>query len=145
MDAALQAGQTTVRIRDRDTKALHRRKWIAHGALAVIPLACAALTILPPASGFYPQCQIHEYLGLLCPGCGATRALAALLHGHLADALLLNALFVILLPFAIAGAALSYLRALRPGAFHWPQPPALALYATMAAAAIFTVARNLVR
>jgi hypothetical protein len=34
---------------------------------------------------------------------------------------------------------------MRPGVFHWPQPPVPALYATLAAAAIFTVARNVIR
>ena len=102
------------------------------------------LWLYPPArASFYPACPIHLYLGLLCPGCGATRALAALLRGRVVEAMRLNALFVLLLPIALGGAIESYRRALRPGRFCWPQPPAAALYATLAAAAIFTVARNL--
>jgi hypothetical protein len=69
--------------------------------------------------------------------------LAALLHGRPMDAMHLNALFVLLLPFALALAAESYCRAMRPGRFRWPRPPAPALYATLAATAIFTLARNL--
>jgi hypothetical protein len=34
---------------------------------------------------------------------------------------------------------------MRPGVFRWPQPPAPALYATLAAAALFTIVRNVVR
>ena len=93
---------------------------------------------------FYPICPIHQLFGIECPGCGATRALAALLHGHLLEALRLNALFVLLLPAVLAGVAESYRRALRPGAFRWPQPPAPALYATLGAAVVFTIARNVV-
>jgi hypothetical protein len=124
--------------------ALSRRKRIAHALLAAALLGCAVLLLCPPAwTRFYPACPIHLYLALLCPGCGATRALAALLRGRVMEAMRLNALFVLLLPIALAGAMESYRRALRPERFRWPQPPAAALYATLAAAAIFTVARNL--
>jgi Protein of unknown function (DUF2752) len=123
---------------------LARRRLLAGALLASVLLACAALLIYPPAqSSFYPACPIQQYLGIDCPGCGATRTLAALLHGHLREALRLNALFVLLLPFALTGAAESLRRALRPGRFRWPRPPAPAIYATLAAAVIFTVARNL--
>jgi len=99
---------------------------------------------LPPERfAIYPRCTIHEYLGLLCPGCGATRALSALLHGHLAEALRLNLLFVLLLPFAIAAAVSTYLRAIRPGSFRWPQVPNPALAAALLTTLVFTVARNM--
>jgi hypothetical protein len=111
--------------------------------LAAALLLCAAVAILP--ASYFPACPIHQHFGIECPGCGATRALAALLHGHLAEALRLNALFVLLLPAMLALPAESYRRALRPGPFRWPQPPAPALYATLAVTAIFTLARNLPR
>jgi hypothetical protein len=91
----------------------------------------------------YPKCPIHEYLRIDCPGCGATRALAALLHGHLLDAVRLNALFVLLLPFAIGVAFDCYRRAIRVGEFHWPAIPRPAIYAGLAVAATFMIARNL--
>jgi hypothetical protein len=123
---------------------LQRRRYIANALLAAALLLCAALLFYPPArTSLYPACPIHLYFGIDCPGCGATRALAALLHGHLAEALRLNALFVLLLPIALAGAIESYRRALRPGAFRWPQPPAPALYATLVATVLFTIARNI--
>ncbi|HEY4381302.1 MAG TPA: DUF2752 domain-containing protein [Acidobacteriaceae bacterium] len=123
---------------------LHLRRTIANAALAVAVLFSAALLFYPPARiRLYPTCPIHDFFGIDCPGCGATRALAALLHGHVTDAFHLNALFVLLLPIALAGAAESYRRAIRPEAFRWPQPPPPALYATFAATAVFTIARNL--
>jgi hypothetical protein len=114
---------------------------MAHALLAGGLLLCAALLLWP--EGFFPACPIHLWLGIECPGCGATRALAALLHGRWMEALRLNALFVLLLPCALVFAAVSYRRAVRPGGLRWPQPPAPALYATLAATAIFTIARNL--
>lgn len=125
---------------------LRRRRLLAHTLLAAAFLLCAALALYPPAHhSFYPSCPVHEYLGILCPGCGATRALSALLHGHLADALHLNLLFVLLLPIALTLVAESYRRAVRPGAFRWPQPSAASLYATLAATVLFTITRNLAR
>lgn len=125
---------------------LPRRRLIANALLALALLACAALLLYPPTrSSFYLPCPIREFLGIDCPGCGATRALAALLRGHLAEALRLNALFVLLLPVALVGAIETYRRAVRPGGFRWPSPPASAIYTTLAAAAIFTIARNALR
>lgn len=123
-----------------------QRRRLAHLLLAAAVLLCVALLVDPPTQArFYPACPIHLLFGIDCPGCGATRALAALLHGHLAEALHFNTLFVLLLPAALALATESYRRAIHPGRFRWPQPPAPALYATLAAAAIFTIARNIIR
>lgn len=113
-------------------------------APAVLALLAAALLLLfPPAQySFYPQCPIHHYLHILCSGCGATRALAALLRGNLVEALRLNALTTLLAPVALLYAVASYRRVLTRNPVPWPQPPTSAIYATLAAAVIFTVARN---
>jgi hypothetical protein len=109
-------------------------------ALAALVLLAAAAILFrfPPAQySFYPQCPIHSYLGILCPGCGTTRAFSALLHGHLTDALRLNALTTLLLPIALLRTVLAQ-RSLRS-----LQPTPAVLYSLLAFAAIFTVARNL--
>src|SRR5260370_11583354 len=70
---------------------------------AIIALAAIILLRFPPAQySFYPRCPIYELLHLQCPGCGATRAIAAVLHGHFLEAMSLNALITLLLPFAAA-------------------------------------------
>ena len=118
---------------------------LANGLLGLAVAGCSALLLYPPSrGGFYPQCPIYEFLHIQCPGCGATHALAALLHGRLAEAMRLNPFFVVLLPFALAAAAECYRRAMRMGEFRWPQMPPAAMYAMLASAAVFTVARNLV-
>ena len=48
----------------------------------------------PTRTPFYPVCAFHRLTGLNCPGCGATRALYALLHGRWAVAWRDNALFL---------------------------------------------------
>ena len=119
----------------------------AAAPLALVGPAIALLRTFPPDQyHFYPRCPVFTYLHLQCPGCGTTRALAALLQGHLHQALQQNALTTLLLPFALFYAALVYYRSLRTSAGHrmiWPQLPTPALYALLAITAVFTVARNL--
>jgi Protein of unknown function (DUF2752) len=125
----------------------HRRRRFIANALVTLPLLLGvALFLDPPGqANFWPPCPIHQLFGIDCPGCGATRALAALLHGHLREALRLNTLFVLLLPFGTAGAIKMYRSALMPGSFRWPQTSNFAIYWTVALTALFTVARNVAR
>lgn len=62
------------------------------------------LYTFPPGSvPFYPPCLFYAATGWLCPGCGTTRALHQLLHGHVAEAFRLNPfLFVLMLGALIA-------------------------------------------
>ena len=48
-----------------------------------------------------PPCPSHWLTGLYCPGCGATRALHALLHGDLEKAFSMNPVFVMALPVVV--------------------------------------------
>lgn len=110
----------------------------------VVALAATTLLRFPPEQyGFYPQCPFHQYFQLQCPGCGATRALAALLRGHLADAMHFNAFVTLLLPLAAAHCIVSHRRFLQHKAIRWPQPPPAAVYVALGMAVVFTVIRNL--
>ena len=70
--------------------------------LAAIGGVGAAVLILflfdPAQHPIYPVCPLHETTGLLCPGCGALRAIHQLSHGHLAAAWRLNPFFVAMIP-----------------------------------------------
>jgi Protein of unknown function (DUF2752) len=55
----------------------------------------------PSRHAVYPQCLLYNATGLYCAGCGATRALHALLHGRVLTALHDNVLFIALLPLLI--------------------------------------------
>lgn len=50
------------------------------------------------ADSVLPPCSFHALTGLYCPGCGSTRALHALLHGDVTQAMAMNPLLVIALP-----------------------------------------------
>ncbi|NYF78193.1 DUF2752 domain-containing protein [Granulicella arctica] len=121
-----------------------RRRTLVASASAGVAAGTALLLRFPPAQyHFYPRCPIHEYLHLQCPGCGSTRALAALLHGHLTEAMHQNALFVALLPLLAGYAALCCYRAWTAEAFCWPELPRWAVQSALALALVFTVTRNL--
>ena len=84
------------------------KPWILAAALLA---STAVLLLFPPERyGFYPRCPFFEATGLLCPGCGGTRAFAALLRGNLVAAWKLNALMVALLPITAGWGVLRVLR-----------------------------------
>ncbi len=61
----------------------------------------------PGAKGsLLPPCPFHALTGWFCPGCGSTRALHALVHGDVVQALAMNPLLVVVLPL-LAWMALS--------------------------------------
>jgi hypothetical protein len=111
---------------------------------AIVALSAILLLRFPPAQfSVYPRCPIHELLHLQCPGCGATRAIAALLRGHFTEAMNLNVLVTLLSPFAAVYGIHCYCRLLQRNPLRWPQPPTGAIYAALALAVVFTVIRNL--
>jgi hypothetical protein len=115
-------------------------------AAPLILLGVAAVVLLqfpPERNSFYPQCPIYATLHLLCPGCGGTRALAALLHGRLHEALRYNALVTLMLPLAAGYGSHCYWRFVQRRPLRLPQVRPAAVYACLAIAAIFTVERNL--
>lgn len=113
-------------------------------AAAFGSMACATILYrFPPEQyHFYPQCPIFKYLHVYCPGCGATRALATLLHLKIADALHYNALVVLLVPVMLAYFAVAYWKATRDEVFTWPRVPAVGLTALLVVSLAFGVARN---
>src|SRR5204862_6959096 len=84
-------------------------------------LAAAAFVAAVPPQGqaFYPLCPFHAVTGLWCPMCGSTRAVHALLTGHLTQALHDNVLLLAALPVIVV-LWLSWLRPLPMArSFRW--------------------------
>jgi len=120
------------------------RRWIAHLAVSTAAVAALVLARFPPTdASFYPRCPVFLWLHLYCPGCGGTRALAALLHGRLQEAMHWNAMVVVSLPCAIAFFAMAYRRAVREAPFCWPRIADGLLTCYLIVTGIFTVVRNL--
>ena len=69
------------------------------GGVVLVALGAFLLLRFPPeVYAIYPVCPVWRVFHVQCPGCGATRALADLLHGDLRGALRQNALTSVLLP-----------------------------------------------
>ena len=91
--------------------------------IALAACACAGATaflyaIDPARHAVYPQCLLYNATGIYCAGCGATRAIYALLHGRVLEALHDNVLFVAALPLLLYVATPYILAAWRADA--WP-------------------------
>jgi hypothetical protein len=122
-------------------KAITRMRVVMGASLA----GAAILYRFPPERyDFYPQCPVFRYLHVYCPGCGATRALAALLHARVAEALHYNALVVLLVPVLLAYFAMAYGKARRDEVFICPHVPEMGLAVLLVMSAAFGVLRNFI-
>jgi hypothetical protein len=102
-----------------------RGTWFSTRAqIALAACACGGATTFlyavdPNRHAVYPQCLLYHTTGLYCAGCGATRAIYALLHGRVLEALHDNALFITMLPLILYVAGSYALKAWRANA--WPE------------------------
>ena len=62
-------------------------------------------------------CPVRFVLRVPCPGCGMTRACAAVFHGKFAEAHAMHPLVWIVMPLAIASACIECVRYVRTGEF----------------------------
>lgn len=70
---------------------------------ATVPMVAAGAWVLRHVdpnlpNNLLPRCPFHALTGLWCPGCGMTRALHALVHGDVLQALHMNPLGMLMLP-----------------------------------------------
>ena len=96
----------------------------------------------PGKTGFFPPCLFRMLTGLTCPGCGSTRAMHQLLHGHFAAAFMLNPLFLLAIPFLLY-ALIRYSVVVMRGGIPRPNalPPAY-IYALFVIVVSFWIFRN---
>lgn len=62
----------------------------------------------PSSTSHLIQCPWRMCTGTLCPACGSQRALHAIMHGHLLEALRYNYFFVISIPYALVAVLVSW-------------------------------------
>jgi len=117
----------------------------AMNGLAAAGLAGAALLyrFSPQEYWFYPRCPFYAVTGHLCPGCGATRAIAELVHGHVAAAMHFNAAVTLLAPVLLWHFAKMYWTAMREDRVEWPQVPEWRWRAALAFVLLFAVVREI--
>jgi len=112
-------------------------------AAAGLAGASVLLRFSPQEYSFYPRCPFYALTGHYCPGCGATRAIAELLHGHVAAALHFNAAVTLLLPMLLWYFGTMYWTAVQDNRVEWPQVPQWSWRAALACVLLFGVARDL--
>jgi hypothetical protein len=113
------------------------------GVLGMTAIGASAVVFFfnPNTHGFYPACLFHKLTGLNCPGCGATRALYALLHGNLRLALKDNGLFIFSLATLIVWSVRFVFRKRQNPNATLNVPPGV-LWTFLAVAIVFTILRN---
>lgn len=79
--------------------------WVAPAAVVGLGALALLWHFEPRGQFFFPRCTFLQVTGLQCPGCGGLRATHALLHGDVASAWRLNALWVAALPLGAWSAA----------------------------------------
>lgn len=80
---------------------LRKRRIIVAAAITVAATVLTIYYVADPSTAHMPQCTFKLITGLDCPGCGSQRALHALLHGHIAEAMAFNPAVSILIPLGV--------------------------------------------
>jgi uncharacterized protein DUF2752 len=110
---------------------------------SLLAVGAAYLFVFEPGkTGFFPICLFRFFTGFTCPGCGTTRALHQILHGHFLTAFTLNPLFIISIPFLLLAFLRYTVTVLRGGV---PRPnalPASYIYAIFFVVLSFWIFRN---
>ena len=118
----------------------HGRNVTVVAAVALLGVALGFYVLrnyAPTESKFYPKCALYQTTGLHCPGCGGTRAMAALTHGRLWEAIRFNPLLILGLPI-ILGVVLNQRRRERLGAKGSPKM----IWCVFAILVCYLIARN---
>ena len=85
---------------------LTRRAAPVAGGCALLAATAFVAAHDPASSAFpFPGCAFHQATGLWCPGCGLTRGIHQLLHGHIGAALSYN----VFTPVAAAAIVIAWL------------------------------------
>lgn len=112
------------------------------GAIALALLAAFYFAVDPAEARWIPKCLIYQTTGFKCAGCGSQRAIHSLLHGDIAGAWEMNALFVILLPVLLFLAWLEFRRKVHPVLYRKVYTPtAIAIFGIVVTG--WTIFRNL--
>jgi hypothetical protein len=80
---------------------MYRRSTVVAIWSLIIAGAAYLFFFEPGKSGFFPACPFRLLTGFTCPGCGTTRALHQILHGHFGTAFTLNPLLLLAIPFIL--------------------------------------------
>ena len=124
------------------TELMYRRSTVITIWLLLLAGSVYLYAFEPGKTGVFPPCLFRALTGLTCPGCGSTRAMHQILHGHFAAAFMLNPLFLVAIPFLLYALIRYSVVVMRGGV---PRPNALHpvyIYALFVIVVSFWVFRN---
>jgi len=96
----------------------------------------------PGKTGFFPICLFRALTGFTCPGCGSTRAMHQILHGHFIAAFMLNPLLLLAIPFLLFALLRYSIVVMRGGIPKHNALPASSIYALFVIVVSFWIFRN---
>lgn len=114
-----------------DSEWIYRRLTVVSIWSLLLAGAAYLFVFEPGKTGFFPVCIFRLLTGFTCPGCGSTRAMHQLLHGHVAAAFMLNPLFLVAIPFlsfALLRFSVNVMRGSKPRQNILPAPYIYALF-----------------
>ena len=96
------------KVTEERIKRVERKVFFQRLAVIAIPVALTILTVVLYPSIFwlaerFPPCIFYKLTGLLCPGCGNTHSVLALLQGNLLGSIQANMVPVLGVIFAVLG------------------------------------------
>ena len=121
---------------------MYRRSTVI--AIWSVLLAGAAYLFVfePGKTGLFPVCLFRFLTGYQCPGCGSTRAMHQLLHGHVVAAFELNPFFLLAMPFLLYALVRYSVVVMRGGVSRQNTLPAPYIYALFVVVLSFWIFRN---
>ena len=96
----------------------------------------------PGKTGIFPSCLFRFLTGYQCPGCGSTRALHQLLHGHVVAAFELNPFFLLAIPFLLYALIRYSVVVMHGGVPHHNRLPPAYIYGLFVVVVSFWIFRN---
>jgi len=120
----------------------NRKIFLAAAFIIVAAIIVFYSAVDPSTSRWAPKCLFHTLTGWDCPGCGAQRALHALLHGRFAEAWSYNPFIFIIIPLAAVLGVIEAMRGRMPGLYKAIYRPST-FVAVLIIITGWTVARNI--
>lgn len=114
-------------------------------AVAVgMPVLAMVLFHFPPSEyNFYPPCVFHALTGWHCAGCGATRAVGALVRGDFVQALAYNPMLIAFLPVVVYLALRVGYKTWAGQNARWLAVPTWVTWLFIGTLIVFSIARNI--
>ena len=121
---------------------MYRRSTVIAIWSALLAGAAYLFMFEPGKTGLFPVCLFRLLTGFQCPGCGSTRALHQLLHGHVVAAFMLNPFFLLAIPFLLYWLVRYSVVVMRGGVPRQNTLPAPYIYALFFVVLSFWIFRN---